>query len=564
MRWTADGLRAILERLEREPADALEDETLEFKQQPRNKDQLAQWATEAAVCFANQRGGTLVVGVVDRVTGRQRALVGIGSVPVSGLQRTVYDSTDPHILVELEELDLPEARLLAVHVPKGIPPHSTTGGRTLIRIGSACVPLTGRLLTQLVLSSGEVDLSAVPLEGTSVRDLEPIAVQEAQHLLRRRRPTARLSGAPVEETLDQLGLLVDGSLTRAALVLLGRTPALARHLPQHEITLLRYRGAARYEQREDLQGPLLAELARVEDFLSFAMRLRRVRGRGFVQLEIPDLSWEVAQEAVLNAVAHRDYFMHERVLVAVRPGRVEITSPGGFLGDITPENVLRHAPLHRNDLLARSLQTFGLVNRVGQGVDQIYEGLLRAGAHPPSYSADHASVTVALPVGGSNEFAAWVIEHERDSDALSLDDLIVLRRLVEVGAVDRWAAAEHLQLEEAAAADHLADMRRRGLLVVRGRGRTAAYQLTRPLSERLRGRGVTDADRPLESEGVRLRTLELLRERGRLTNAEIRSFSGYSRQQVLALEKELEREGLIEFRGRGRGAHIALAADDPK
>jgi DNA-binding MarR family transcriptional regulator len=58
---------------------------------------------------------------------------------------------------------------------------------------------------------------------------------------------------------------------------------------------------------------------------------------------------------------------------------------------------------------------------------------------------------------------------------------------------------------------------------------------------------------------VRLRILELLKERDKLTNAEIRDFSGYSRQQVLAIEKALEREGLIELHGHGRGAYIALA-----
>ena len=159
-------------------------------------------------------------------------------------------------------------------------------------------------------------------------------------------------------------------------------------------------------------------------------------------------------------------------------------------------------------------------------------------------------------MGGNDAFAAWVVEHERDHEELHLDDLIVLRRLVDVGAIDRWAAAEYLQLDETAAGERLSELRGRGLLMARGRGRGASYSLPRPLSERLRGRGITDAERPLGIEGVRLRLLELLRERGRLTNAEIRAFSGYSRQQVLALEKRLEAEGDVKLRGRGRGAHI--------
>ena len=56
-------------------------------------------------------------------------------------------------------------------------------------------------------------------------------------------------------------------------------------------------------------------------------------------------------------------------------------------------------------------------------------------------------------------------------------------------------------------------------------------------------------------ESVRLRLVALLSERGRLTNNEIRSISGYSRARVLRLMRSLRDEGLVEARGRGRGAH---------
>lgn len=561
MRWSGDDLRSVLDRLDTSTADDLEAETLEFKGRPRDRAQLKSWSVEAAVCLANAKGGTLVLGVKDRVRGRREAIVGVGSQGVAGLRRDIYDSTDPHILVEVEELSLPEGRLIAIHVPRGLPPHTTTAGLALIRIDKACVPLTGTLLSRLLASSGEVDLSAQPLDGVGVADLDQEAVAEGRRLLRGQPRLAELATAGVGELLDGLGLMDDGSVRMAGLLLFGAPAALRRHLPQHEVTLLRYRRSDRYDQRVDLRGPLLIDLARVEAFLDASIEVRTITPSGFAQLELPGLTWEVAREAVLNAVSHRDYFLREGTLISVHGDRVSVASPGGFIGGVTPENVLRHSPVHRNELLARALQQLGLVNRVGLGVDRIYEGLLRLGSVAPSYAADEGSVTLTLPQGGSDEFAAWAADYERTEGRLELDDLLVLRRLVGVGAIDRWAAAQELQLHEQSAAEHLASMRSRRLLVARGRGRTAAYSLPRPLSERLRGQAVTDADRPLEVEGVRLRVLELLRERGRLTNAQIRAFSGYSRQQVLALEKGLQHEGLIEMRGHGRGAHIVLATD---
>jgi ATP-dependent DNA helicase RecG len=559
MRWKPEELIQQISRLDKETADDLESETLEIKGQPRSRDELKRWLTDIAVCFANQRGGCLLVGIADRKKGRDKAIVGIGDLSFRGLERDVYSSTDPHILIEIEELQVPEGRLLAAHIPKGIPPHTTSAGVATIRIGDSCQPLTGTNLARMIASSGEVDLSAAPVEGAKLTDLDSAAMKRGRALLRLQPGLADLADHDDGSLLEALSLANDSQLSQSALLLFGKQSAIARFMPQHEITILRHVSNTRYDRRVDLRGPLLLEFDEIEDSLAGATSLRTVRPRGFAQLEIPTLSWEVAREAILNAVTHRDYFPRQGIIVAIHQDQVEITSPGGFLGGISPANVLRHPPIHRNELLARALQRLGLVNRVGLGVDRIFEGLLRSGARPPTYTADEVSVSLTLPLGGSDEFAAWIVEYEKDGDSLSLDDLIVLRRLVDVGSLNRLSASEQLQLNETDAANHLADMRGRGLLVARGRGRAASYSLPRPLSERLRGKGVTDADRTLEAEGVRLRILELLKERGKLTNAEIRAFSGYSRQHVLAIEKALESEGLIELHGHGRGAYIALA-----
>jgi ATP-dependent DNA helicase RecG len=559
MRWKSGELLQQIDRLDKESADEIESETLEIKGRPRGRDELKRWLTDMAVCFANQRGGCLLAGITDRTKGRDRAIVGVGDVSFRGLERDVYSSTDPHILIEIEELQVPEGRLLAAHIPRGIPPHTTSAGVATIRVGDSCQPLTGTNLARMIASSGEVDLSAAPVDGAKLSDLDSGAMERARQLLRLQPGLSTLADQDDSSLLEALSLANDSQLSQSALLLFGRQGAIARFMPQHEITILRHVSKTRYDQRVDLRGPLLLEFDEIESSLAAATSLRTVRPKGFAQLEIPTLSWEVAREAILNAVTHRDYFPRQGIIVANHKDHVEITSPGGFLGGISPSNVLRHPPIHRNELLARALQRLGLVNRVGLGVDRIFEGLLRSGARTPTYMADEVSVSLTLPLGGSDEFAAWVVEYEKDHDPLTLDDLIVLRRLIDVGSLNRLAASEQLQLNETDAANHLADMRGRGLLVARGRGRAASYSLPRPLSERLRGKGVTDADRTLEDEGVRLRILELLKERGKLTNAEIRAFSGYSRQHVLAIEKALQSEGLIELHGHGRGAFIALA-----
>jgi ATP-dependent DNA helicase RecG len=201
------------------------------------------------------------------------------------------------------------------------------------------------------------------------------------------------------------------------------------------------------------------------------------------------------------------------------------------------------------------LQTVGLVNRAGLGVDRIYEELLRLGKGCPRYEADESHVRLILPTRTHVPFARFVAEETTAGRRLDLDDLLLLRAITERGSLDRWSAAEALQCTEEEAAEKLMSLRERGHLVPHGRGRGTTYRLERHLSDLLRGTIETNRDLPLDDEAVRLRVQAVLSERGRLTNADIRRISGYSRMEVLRLVRSLQEGGLLDLVGRGRGAH---------
>jgi ATP-dependent DNA helicase RecG len=555
MRTKAE-IRALLLRLDGETADALEDEDLEFKPWENDARTLNRILRETVVCLANAQGGTIVLGIRDRVRTRREALQGVGRYDLYGLKRAIYDGTDPHILVEIEEMQEPEGALLLVHVPRGMPPHTTSDGVAKIRIGKDCQPLTGRMFARLLAGGGQLDPTQEIIDSLSEEDLDSKEMAELRQIIRREAQSANLARLEDRPLLEALGLVTERGITLAGLILLGQTEKLRKFVPQHEVIFLRYRKGTHYDQRKDLRGPLLAVLRDMEQLVSVNNRIRTIQEEGFGQLEFPDLSWEVAREAVLNAVTHRDYFQRQGVQVALYRDRLEITSPGGFIDGITPDNILRHPPVHRNELLARALHSVGLVNRVGLGVDRIYDVLLRLGKDTPRYIGDETHVKLVVPLETHAGFALFVAQEERRGRSLDLDDLLLLRALVRTSLLDRWRAAQVLQLNEEEAADRLARLRQLGYLVVRGRGRGASYGLRRDLGDRLRGRAAVDAELPLEEEAVRLRILALLKERGQLTNSEIRRFSGFNRNQVYRLIKSLEAQGEVRFVGKGRPAHI--------
>ena len=551
-------LASVLARLDGEPADAIESETLECKPwHPATRDACVREVREAVVSFANARGGTILLGIEDRKRTRREAIQGVGNLDVNDLRRRIYDGTEPHVLVDIEELIEPEGRLLVIRVPRGIPPHTTSEGVGKIRVGKECKPLTGSDLARLILSAGQRDTTREPLPGATLADLDPDEIRRLQRSIKAEGQKPELARLEPEELLQNLELVREGEISLAAVLLLGRSAALARWAQQHEVIFLRYKTETRYDVRHDLKGPIFSVLDAIERLLTAHLQVGTQGAGGFRELSIPDISWFAAREAILNALVHRDYFLRQAVYIEVRGDRLQVTSPGGFMGGVTPQNILRHPPVRRNSLLANVLQCAGFVNRAGVGVDRIYEELLQIGKGLPAYEADEAQVRLVLPTKTHAAFAGFVAEEARARRALGLDDLILLRSIAERGMLDRWSAGERLQLPEDHAAERLVSLRERGYLVPHGRGRGTAYRLSRALSDLLRGRAETDFDTDLDDEAIKLRVQAVLAERGRLTNADVRRLSGCSRAEAVRLMSALRTEGFATLEGRGRGAAYA-------
>jgi len=563
VRHTVKEIRASLRRLDGEPADAIESETVECKpwlpDSKRLKEQLRD-LRETVVCLTNARGGTIVLGIQDGKRTRREAIEGVGGLNPDTLRRAVFDGTEPHVTVEIEELREPEGRLLLIQVPRGVTPHTTSEGVGKIRVGKECKPLTGPQLARLVLAGGEMDLTAQPIEAAAPSDLDPDQVKKLRGLVAAAGGGAEFAKLAPEEFLEGVGLVRDGDVTLAAILLLGRPAAIARWAAQHEVIFIRYETQTRYDVRKNLRGPILEVLDVLQRQLEAHLKVALIEAGGLGEIAAPDVTWWTAREAILNALAHRDYFLLQAVYVEIRPGRLEISSPGGFIGGVTAENIVHHPPARRNRLLAEILERAGFVNRAGMGVDRMYEELLRLGKPMPRYEADEASVRLVLATKSHPEFARHVAGEMRGGRSLELDDLIVLRAVVDQGHLDRWSAAKHLQRSQDDAAGRLVALRERGYLLPQGRGRGTIYRLTPALSDELRGRLATDETIALDDEAIRLRIQAVLGERGRLNNAEVRRLSGYSRAGALRLMRRLQQEGLAVVQGRGRGAFYAPGA----
>ena len=545
----------ILARLDGSPADALESDRLEFKSwepAPGDRKRRVRALREAVVAMANASGGTIVLGVADRKTTRAEAIHGVGDLDGDVLRRDIYDGTDPHILVDLESLDAPEGRLLVLRVPRGIPPHTTTDGVARIRIGKDSKPLTGSHLALLASTRAGLDPTAQLMGDAQFTDLDPAQLGRLREEIVSNESDSGLARLSDRRLLEALGLAAGSDLTLAAILLLGKPAALARFAPTHDFIFVRRADDTRYEARRDFRAPLLQTLDEVVELVRNQSGLTTVSVSGLRDLEIPDVGPWVAREAILNAVTHRDYFPRQSVLVSLYPDRLEVTSPGGFPGGVTAENVIRHPPVRRNSLLANVFRDIGLVDRVGQGVDRIYTELLRAGKHRPYYGGASDFVRLTLPTRTDPTVVRFLASENRRGSRFGLDDLLVFDALREVAEIDRWSAARVLQTDEVEAARRLASLRRDSHLVARGRGRGTNYRLAETL------RGVfarTIFERPAAGDDARRRILSALARGERLTNAEVRRLTAGSRKSALMMMRTLCREGFAVMEGTRGGAY---------
>lgn len=131
----------------------------------------------------------------------------------------------------------------------------------------------------------------------------------------------------------------------------------------------------------------------------------------FFRMDLPTFAEVPVREALLNAVAHRDYRLGGSIFVRQFSKRLEVISPGGLPPGITPENIIdQQNP--RNRRLAEALARCGLIERSGQGLNLMVESAVRQGKPLPSLAGTSAhEVRLTLEGGVRNPAFVRFMEH---------------------------------------------------------------------------------------------------------------------------------------------------------
>lgn len=320
--------------------------------------------------------------------------------------------------------------------------------------------------------------------------------------------------------------------------------------------------------RNDLERlPLLEAVERIEQIFSGPMNPEKEIEIGLFKLRIPQFPIEGVREAVLNALTHRDYQHSGEVLVRHSAKELVVTSPGGFVDGITPENILRHEAVPRNRTLANALVKLRLVESSGIGRRRIFRSALVYGKRRPEYSTDGFSVTLRIFNQGTHEALARLIARlDAQGAEVGLDQLLVLDALRGQDFIDTAQAADVLQLTRDDTRRVLEGMCQPPLNLIERKGHTAAatFHLSKGIAKELKGKAAYTKTRGLDPIRYAEMVREYLKDHHQVRNAELRELLGLGNSasaQVEAsryLKKWSQPDGFLKKIGDGGNTHYIL------
>ena len=521
---------------------AKENEHLEFKEAKQNFhfEKLVKYCA----ALANEGGGSILLGITDK---QPRRVVGTRSF--QSIERTKAGLVEKlRIRIDAHEFEHQDGRVLVFTAPpRPIGTPIAVDGAYWMRAGEDLVPMTPDMLRRIFDEAGP-DFSAEICAGAGLSDLDQTAIDDFRARWHKKANRDAILQSSPEQLLRDAELVTDAGVTYAAVVLLGTHAALGKHLAQAEI-VFEYRSSETpgpASQRAEFREGFLLCYDRLWELVNLRNDKQHYQDGLFMQ-EVLTFSEGAVREAILNAVAHRDYRHAGSVFIRQYQRRIEIVSPGGFPQGITPDNILDRQ-LPRNRRIADALARCGLVERAGQGADRIFEACIREGKALPDFS----------------ETDAWQVSltlHGQVQDVRLLRFLEQVGREVQVSFDTRELLILDLIHRET---DVPAQLRSRlpklvdlGIIERFGRGRGTRYILSRRFHAALGERGGYTRRRGLDREASKELLHRHLRDH-RSTGcpmAELQEvLPGQSRAQIKRLLDELREEGRARLEGERRWA----------
>jgi ATP-dependent DNA helicase RecG len=499
------------------------------------------------VAFANEKGGYLVFGLEDA-----HPHTVCGSKAYEGregqLEQDVYRDTG--VRIQTEVLYEGTNRVLVIKIPSrpvGKPLYFNDV--PLMRVGDGLDRMSEEMYLSIIQEQ-EPDFSAKFCEGISIADLDEVAIKKMKESYARKQKNPGFLQLSTEQVLTDLKLLENGKLNYAALVLLAKKEVIHAKLPQSK-TIWEFRNSEaqiHHDSRQVIDEPLFIAIDSIWKLINQPTLNRKypVQSGAYI-FDLYDFNEEVIREAVLNAIAHRDYTITSEAVVKQYPNKITITNPGGFPKGVTIENILTVSSTPRSRLMTEILEKTGLVERSGQGVDKIFSITLSEGKAEPDYkNSDMFQVSLTLRTEIIDQaFHVFVSQYQNSEKEpkLGVEQIITLCKI-------RNGIFQNLK------AEIVSQLERSGL-IEKVSGHTNRYTLSQEYHA-LVNDGLKIGKRYLVKE-VELILLALQGNALKIGDLEDLLKDSLSRNQINYLKMKLMEDEMLKVEGKIKGARYSIA-----
>ena len=323
-----------------------EDSRTQFKQSLREGMQLA----VELVAFSNSVGGELFIGVSDN-----GEITGLSAEDIRRYNQFISNASselvDPPVYPISEVIEIDEKKILLISVSVGTSkPYQTKAGFYWVKVGSDKRKASQQELLRIFQNSGLLHWDESKTRAHWEENLDNKAFED---FFRKHYPEIELTGIGTKQLLENLNLLQAENLNLTGLLLFGKDPE--SFLPTSFINCVAFRynsiADSEFLDRKECKGTLREQFDSARSFLVRNLRNLQIPDLGFNQPGKLEVSEKALQEALVNALLHRDYAIPASIRVIIFQDRVEIINPGRLANHLRIANVKMGVSFARNQIL---------------------------------------------------------------------------------------------------------------------------------------------------------------------------------------------------------------------
>jgi ATP-dependent DNA helicase RecG len=365
--------------------------------------------------FINGHGGDLILGVDDN-----KNIIGIENAQqfAFDIKTFLSDNIVPVAPISVLSISYRHKDLILISVWEGANKPYSFKQVIYNRVGSSTIMADNTEILSLIENRKKADFNweRMPVLGAELEDLDSYEIQRTIDLVKKR--DSRRNFTDEEDFLIQQGLILNGNITNACIVLFGKNPT--RYIPQSKIRLTVYpdkNATNTFLEDRFFEGNIFSNITSVFTYLD-ALYAKTIRIEGIRRTEKKNYPEIALREGVLNAIVHRDYKSANGFLqISIFSDRTEISNFGSLPEGITVADLKKeHPSILRNPDIANICFIRQYIEMVGSGIIRILSECKKYGFKTPKWSDKNNILLLTFP-GVSN-----LVKEDKNVGANSKDE----------------------------------------------------------------------------------------------------------------------------------------------